>query len=70
VKSTPLNPTIAASEQQLESAFDPHQAESAEALCDEFTGLGYDTILSIGDTRENDIGSNCGMSVRKFRSHS
>lgn len=66
IKITPLNPTIAASEQRLESAFDPRRPESAEAMCDEFARLGYDTILSIGDARENDIGSNCGMSVRKL----
>lgn len=66
VKITPLNPTIAASERHLESAFAPHRPASAEALCDEFARLGYDTILSIGDTRENAIGSNCGMSVRKM----
>jgi 23S rRNA (adenine2503-C2)-methyltransferase len=67
VKITPLNPTMASEEGKLLSAFDPLCPEEAEKLCDDFMSRGYETILSIGDTRENEIGSNCGMSVRKFR---
>ncbi len=33
---------------------------------EELKSTGYDVIISIGDTRENEIGSNCGMYVLKF----
>lgn len=67
IKITPLNPTIAATEGNLASAIDPYEPGTAQKLCDEFSRRGFETILSIGDPRENEIGSNCGMSVRKLR---
>jgi 23S rRNA (adenine2503-C2)-methyltransferase len=67
IKVTPLNPTLSSEERGLGSAFSPDKPGLAEKLCEEFSRYGYETILSIGDTAENEIGSNCGMSVRKIR---
>ncbi|MBN1283283.1 MAG: radical SAM protein [Proteobacteria bacterium] len=67
VKITPLNPTARSAETGLATALPPHAPEEAEKLCDELGRLGFDVILSIGDVRENEIGSNCGMAVRKLR---
>jgi len=66
-KVTPLNPTIAVQEEDLANAFHPDHVDTAEKLCECFERLGFATILSIGDVRENAIGSNCGMSVRRLR---
>jgi 23S rRNA (adenine2503-C2)-methyltransferase len=67
IKITPLNPTIMSQKEGLATAIDPAHPERAGDLVDSFRTLGYDVILSIGDVRENHIGSNCGMSVRKFK---
>lgn len=66
VKLTPLNPTYRSIETGLQTALPPDAPEEAEKLCNEFESLGFDVITSIGDTRENEIGSNCGMAVRKI----
>jgi len=39
-------------------------------LVERFEGLGYETILSIGEVRENAIGSNCGMYVTGMKGDS
>jgi 23S rRNA (adenine2503-C2)-methyltransferase len=33
---------------------------------DDLRRLGYDVIISVGDTRENLIGSNCGQYILRF----
>ncbi len=70
VKITPLNPTNRSVEQHLSTALPPHAPEAADALCDALARHGFDIILSIGDVRENEIGSNCGMAVRRYQSES
>lgn len=67
IKITPLNPTIRSSETGFVTALSPNAPEKAEKLCNAFRNSGFDVILSIGDERENSIGSNCGMAVRKLR---
>lgn len=69
VKLTPLNPTIRSQENGLSTALPPDSPDSSSKLCADITNLGFDVILSIGDTRENEIGSNCGMAVRKMKAH-
>jgi 23S rRNA (adenine2503-C2)-methyltransferase len=63
VKLTPVNPTRSVLERGLVGLIDPEDplmnAETAEA----FRSLGFETIVSIGELRENRIGSNCGMFV-------
>jgi hypothetical protein len=33
------------------------------------SAAGFDVIFSVGDGREDEIGSNCGQSVRALRPH-
>jgi 23S rRNA (adenine2503-C2)-methyltransferase len=66
IKITPLNPTIRSQETGLDTALPPEAPKDCERLCEELTGCGFDVILSIGDVRENEIGSNCGMAVRRL----
>ena len=66
VKITPLNPTLRSRETGLATALPPETPQIADELCTEFTRYGFDVIVSIGDTRENEIGSNCGMAARRL----
>ena len=66
IKITPLNPTERSRERGLVTGLPPDAPEAAARLCEDFEKLGFDVILSIGDTREDAIGSNCGMAVRRF----
>lgn len=63
VKLTPINPTHRALRSGLEGVVDPSSREGLESLVDGFRRAGYDTLVSIGETEENQIGSNCGMFV-------
>jgi 23S rRNA (adenine2503-C2)-methyltransferase len=67
VKLTPVNPTRAARAAGLVGAVDPLDAQTCRAIARRFEEQGYDVILSIGDLRENAIGSNCGMYVGAVR---
>lgn len=64
IKLTPVNPTFASAASNLESVLtdDP---QSAASLRMGFEAEGFDVIVSIGETLENQIGSNCGMYVAK-----
>ena len=66
VKLTPLNPTARSADAGLSTALPPEAPSHAEKLCAELSRRGFDVLLSIGDPRENTIGSNCGMAVRRF----
>lgn len=63
VKLTPVNPTFASLRSGLEGVFDPAHPEGSAAVVEQFRRAGFETILSIGEVRENEIGSNCGMYV-------
>jgi 23S rRNA (adenine2503-C2)-methyltransferase len=69
IKLTPINPTTSAIDSGLESLIDPHDEEACRAVARRFTEIGYDTILSIGELRENHIGSNCGMFIAPATKH-
>ena len=64
VKLTPINPTRAAQSSGLRGAVDPVDRGRRGEIVEAFERRGYEVILSIGDLRENAIGSNCGMYVR------
>lgn len=66
IKLTPINPTLRASRFRLQGLIDPRDPEECEKTADRFRTAGYTTILSIGELRENEIGSNCGMFVARF----
>ena len=63
IKLTPINPTLAARRSGIQGLLDPGDDETCQTVTDRFRALGYDTILSIGELKENEIGSNCGMYV-------
>jgi 23S rRNA (adenine2503-C2)-methyltransferase len=61
VKLTPLNPTGRAHANGLRSVIGPGTEDRAAPVVEAFREQGFDTILSIGEYEENQIGSNCGM---------
>lgn len=67
VKITPLNPTERSAETGLSTALPPKAPEKCEELCKTLQKNGFDVIISIGDERENEIGSNCGMAIKKLK---
>ncbi len=68
IKITPLNPTYRAVENNLTSYIDPLQRDAQYELVSNLQQHGYDVILSIGETEENYIGSNCGQYIRRHLS--
>ncbi len=63
IKLTPVNPTRSSARSDLVGLIDPADTAATNALVDRFRACGYDTLLSIGELRENEIGSNCGMYI-------
>ena len=66
IKLTPINPTGSADDSGLQGLIDPRNQAACREVAGQFEQLGYDTILSIGELRENTIGSNCGMFIGKL----
>jgi len=65
IKITPVNPTYQATENKISSYILPHQ-ENYE-IVDALKEAGYQVILSLGETEENYIGSNCGQYITSYR---
>jgi 23S rRNA (adenine2503-C2)-methyltransferase len=65
IKITPLNPTYSAESNGLQSYLDAGDEEKQYDLPEKLKQAGYQVILSIGETEENLIGSNCGQFVLK-----
>jgi 23S rRNA (adenine2503-C2)-methyltransferase len=63
IKLTPLNPTYRAQYHKIQPGFDPERPETVAELIGKFQSLGFETILSIGEMEENQIGSNCGQYI-------
>jgi 23S rRNA (adenine2503-C2)-methyltransferase len=66
IKITPVNPTCRAVQNRLVSYIDPHTPESGVDLVNLLTQSGYEVIVSVGEEKENQIGSNCGQYVLKY----
>ncbi len=68
IKITPINPTISSVKNGLTNDVDLDSGMPVKhkEFVEDLKSIGYDVIISIGDTRENEIGSNCGMYVLKF----
>ncbi len=64
IKVTPVNPTCSAKRNKIASHIVPgkERYEILEAL----KAHGYEVILSIGEIKENDIGSNCGQHIMNY----
>jgi len=65
IKITPLNPTYSAENYGLVSYIDAEAGPQSYAVVDQLEEAGYQVIVSIGETEENRIGSNCGQYVLK-----
>ena len=65
IKITPVNPTYQATENKISSYLQPHR-ENYEVV-DALKEAGYQVILSLGETEENYIGSNCGQYITSYR---
>ncbi|MFH2102735.1 MAG: radical SAM protein [Chloroflexota bacterium] len=66
IKITPVNPTWHAMKNRLASSIDPQDPQSGKVIAQAMSDAGYDVILSIGEVKENQIGSNCGQYVLKY----
>ncbi len=68
VKITPINPTVSSSMNGITNdvSLDTGMPEKHREFVRELERYGYDVIISIGDTRENEIGSNCGMFILRY----
>ena len=64
VKITPLNPTYRALENGLASHINPLAADPRDEIAAALHRAGYEVIVSIGETEENQVGSNCGQYLR------
>jgi len=67
IKLTPINPTFASADSRLVGLIDPEDEDSNRAVVESFEACGFETLLSIGEVRENEIGSNCGMYVTQMK---
>jgi 23S rRNA (adenine2503-C2)-methyltransferase len=66
VKITPVNPTCRAARHGLVSSVDPDAPASGRELAGRLAEAGYEVIVSVGEARENLIGSNCGQYVLRY----
>ncbi len=65
VKITPLNPTHTAAKNSLSSFIDAYHGNRQCDVTDQLRELGFEVLLSIGETQEDQIGSNCGQYIRR-----
>ncbi len=66
VKLTPVNPTAASRNAGLVGVVDPDNPADGDALAAAFAAQGFETLVSIGELEENQIGSNCGMYLATY----
>jgi len=68
VKFTPINPTEKVKEQNILTKNYCNIVEDRidEIICN-LDKMGFDTIKSIGEMKENIVGSNCGQSVVRMK---
>ncbi len=67
VKLTPVNPTRRGEEAGLRTILRSERNRTeTERACEELCVSGYDVVISVGDGREDHIGSNCGQSVLRL----
>ncbi len=65
VKLTPVNPTFKARKNKIESMISDGDLLIRE-LGEKIRNAGFETIISIGELEENQIGSNCGQFLQAF----
>lgn len=67
VKLTPVNPTAAGQQAGFQTLLRSARAAVLDHVCERLKQLGFDVVVSVGDEREDTIGSNCGQAVRVIR---
>jgi 23S rRNA (adenine2503-C2)-methyltransferase len=68
VKLTPLNPTRRGREAGFVTVLRNEGGRAAtDRACERLSRCGYDVVISVGDGREDLIGSNCGQAVGLYR---
>jgi len=67
IKLTPVNPTAAGKQNGFETVLRSESDRMIADACRHLDAAGYDVVLSVGDEREDQIGSNCGQAVRVER---
>jgi len=67
IKLTPINPTFNASKNNIKGFVDPKNSYKNTRLVQKLEDAGYEVLLSIGELKENDIGSNCGQYIQQFK---
>ncbi len=67
IKLTPVNPTAAAAAHGLESVLEASAPDSARELAAGFEREGYQVLLALGEEKENELGTNCGMHLAPRR---
>jgi len=67
VKLTPVNPTAAGQQAGMQTLLRSERAAALDQACKRLQQMGFDVVISIGDEREDSIGSNCGQAVRVTR---
>jgi 23S rRNA (adenine2503-C2)-methyltransferase len=66
IKITPVNPTCQAVKNGLATVIDPKLPGASNVIATQLIEAGYEVIISIGEERENQIGSNCGQYVLRY----
>ncbi len=64
IKLTPINPTFNSKNNNLSTVFTDKTEHSP--LIESIKNAGYQVLLSIGETEENKIGSNCGQHILNY----
>ncbi|MFC1659069.1 radical SAM protein [Pseudomonadota bacterium] len=67
IKITPVNPTHSAKKYDINST--NKDEKFYDKIVKDFEKIGFETILSIGENEENNIGSNCGQYLSNYISH-
>lgn len=65
IKITPVNPTYKAAENKLATYITPAVGEARYGIVNRLRDVGFEVLVSIGETEENLIGSNCGQFVMR-----
>lgn len=65
IKITPVNPTISAIENKIPSLWFEDE-EIIHKISENLKNEGFEVIESLGELKENEIGSNCGQYIQKF----
>jgi len=66
IKLTPVNPTLRAGENRMESAIPRGSDGSGLPIVRDLKAKGFQVIPSVGEWEENSIGTNCGQFATRF----